>query len=122
MSQDSPKRRPGRAKSDERELQDAKWEMLILALFFSMKMRSWRVWLGSSWAHVEVMCAHLGDLRRSWSTWTEILEDLVGVISGTFGDHVGSCWSLEAPFGHLGAILEDLGLQEGKRSEPEALS
>ena len=22
------------------------------------------------------MCAHLGDLRRSWSTWAEIFEDL----------------------------------------------
>ena len=41
-----------------------------------MKMRSWRVCLGSFWAHVEVMRSHLGDLRRSWSTWTEILEDL----------------------------------------------
>ena len=76
MGQDSLKRRPGGAKSDERELQDAKREMLILAWFFPMKMRSWRVCLGSFWAHVEVMCAHLGDLRRSWSTWTEILEDL----------------------------------------------
>ena len=46
------------------------------SLVFPMKMRSWRVCLGSFWAHVEVMCAHLGDLRRSSSTWTEILEDL----------------------------------------------
>ena len=41
-----------------------------------MKMRSWRVCLASFWAHVEVMRSHSGDLRRSWSTWTEILEDL----------------------------------------------
>ena len=34
MDQDSPKRAPEGAKSDEKELQDAKWEMLILALFF----------------------------------------------------------------------------------------
>ena len=34
MGQDILKRRPGGAKSDERELQDAKCEMLILALLF----------------------------------------------------------------------------------------
>ena len=60
MDQDSPKRAPEGAKSDEKELQDAKWEMLILARFFFNE--------------------------------NEVLEDLVGVIVGTFGDHVGSCW------------------------------
>ena len=42
-----------------------------------MKMRSWRVWLGSFWAHVEIMWCHCGHLGRTWSTWRAILEDLV---------------------------------------------
>ena len=41
-----------------------------------MKMRSWRVWLGSFWAHVEIMWCHCGHLGRSWGTWRAILEDL----------------------------------------------
>ena len=42
-----------------------------------MKMRSWRVWLGSFWAHVEIMWCHCGHLGRTWGTWRAILEDLV---------------------------------------------
>ena len=41
-----------------------------------MKMRSWRVWLGSFWAHVEIMWCHCGHLGRTWGTWMAILEDL----------------------------------------------
>ena len=43
---------------------------------FKMKMRSWRVWLGSFWAHVEIMWCHCGHLGRTWGTWRAILEDL----------------------------------------------
>ena len=39
-------------------------------------MRSWRVWLGSFWAHVEIMWCHCGHLGRTWGTWRAILEDL----------------------------------------------
>ena len=46
------------------------------SLCFSMKMRSWRVWLGSFWAHVEIMWCHCGHLGRTWGTGRAILEDL----------------------------------------------
>ena len=46
------------------------------SLVFTMKMRSWRVWLGSFWAHVEIMWCHCGHLGRTWGTWRAILEDL----------------------------------------------
>ena len=46
------------------------------SLVFTMKMRSWRVWLGSFWAHVEIMWCNCGHLGRTWSTWRAILEDL----------------------------------------------
>ena len=46
------------------------------SLCFPMKMRSWRVWLGSFWAHVEIMWCHCGHLGRTWGTWRAILEDL----------------------------------------------
>ena len=46
------------------------------SLVFTTKMRSWRVWLGSFWAHVEIMWCHCGYLGRTWGTWRAILEDL----------------------------------------------
>ena len=45
------------------------------SLCFSTKMRSWRVWLGSFWAHVEIMWCHCGHLGQTWSTWRAILDD-----------------------------------------------
>ena len=33
-----------------------------------MNMRSWRVRLGSFWAHVEIMWSHFGHLGRTWGT------------------------------------------------------
>ena len=42
-------------------------------LYFLMKMKSWRVWLGSFWAHVEIMWCHCGHLGHTWRTWRAIL-------------------------------------------------
>ena len=69
---------------------------------FPLKMRSWRVCVGSFWAHVEVVCAHLGDLGRSWSTWTEILEDLGQQEAGK-----------RQPEGQRGALVEISGVKRG---------
>ena len=45
------------------------------SLSFSTTMSSWRVWLGSFWAHAEIMWCHCGHLGRTWNTWRAILDD-----------------------------------------------
>ena len=41
-------------------------------------------------------------------------DSLVGIMLSAFGDHVGSCWSLGAPLGHLGGDLGGLGVAKGQ--------